>query len=207
MDFLAHLVSGIVPFMNNNENKSILGWLMVTMLAWLGLAGLSDAIVEWQRWFEQGIMQHWRSVKEWAIAVLLWWVPFRVPSWVLDYSIISVIVTRASPVPRWNEHWNFGPADARAEYGYIPFRWKLEWAMSQVFIRWPRIILVFLTWPLALPLLTVEAIRGRAFAPEVPFDRNDKRQAIVNWYKRIAWCFVSFIPILFACSTVLYTHG
>ncbi|WP_149774271.1 hypothetical protein [Ruegeria intermedia] len=179
----------------------------MTVLAWLGLAGLSDAIVEWQNWFEQGVMEHWRSVKEWTIAVLLWWMPFRVPSWLIDYSIISIIVVRTSPIPSWDENWHFGPEDALEEYGFIPFSWKIEWAMSQVFIRWPRRVFLFLTWPVAIPFLSIEAIRGKAFAPEIEIDPNDRRSEMVNWLSRIAWCFVSFIPFLFVCSNVLYAHG
>jgi hypothetical protein len=177
------------------------------LLAWLGLAGLSDNIVEWQDWFEQGVMDHWRSVKEWTIAVLLWWLPFRVPSWAIDYFVISVIVLRASPMPRWNEGWVFGPPQAREHYGRIPFAWKLEWAMSHIIQRWPPRVLMFFTWPIALPLLSIEAILGRAFSKEVKIDAGQKRRAMARWLTRIAWCGISFIPVLFVCSTVLYEHG
>ncbi|WP_171633190.1 hypothetical protein [Ruegeria sp. HKCCD6119] len=179
----------------------------MTALAWLGLAGLSDGVVEWKSWFEQGVMQHWRSVKEWITAVLLWWVPFRVPSWLIDYLVIAMIVVRTSPVPRWKENWRFGPEDAQEKYGYIPFTWKLEWAMSQVFIRWPRLALLFFSWPILFPLMTVEAIRGRAFAPEVNVDPKERRSKVIGWYRRISWSFISFIPVLFVCSTMLYEHG
>jgi hypothetical protein len=71
------------------------------ILAWLGLAGVSDAIVDWQLWFEHGIMSHWRSTKEWITAVLLWWLPFSLPSWTLDYFLLGGIVARAKPPRKW----------------------------------------------------------------------------------------------------------
>ncbi|WBL34039.1 hypothetical protein O5O51_04880 [Sinirhodobacter sp. HNIBRBA609] len=193
--------------MAQEENTSPVRWLIMTALAWLGLAGLSDSIVVWQNWFEQGVMQHWNSTKEWIIAVLLWWVPFRVPSWLLDYLVISAIVIRSSPLPRWNENWRFGPEDAKQVYGFVPFRWKFEWAMSHVIFRWPKSLALSLLWPVAIPFLAVEAIRGKAFAPEIEFEPRDRRKVVSQWLNRIAWCFVSFIPVLFVCSTLLYEHG
>ena len=189
------------------EGSAWMRWVIMTLLAWLGLAGLSDNIVEWLDWFEQGVMEHWRSVKEWTIAVLLWWLPFRVPSWAIDYLVISAIVLRASPTPRWNEGWDFGPSQAREYYGRIPFAWKLEWAMSHVIQRWPRAVLLFFSWPLFLPFGFIEAIRGRAFANEIEYDASQVRSAMVGWLTKIAWVGMSFVPVLFVCSTVLYKHG
>ena len=195
--------------MATQSNKSLFSWIVVTMLAWLGLAGLSDAIVEWQTWFEQGLMQHWRSVKEWVIAILLWWVPFRVPSWLIDYFVVATIVVRTSESPKWNERWRFGPEDALEVYGYIPLTLKLEWLMSHTFTphRLPAIAVFFIFWPFLLLLAMVEAIRGKAFAPEVKISASEKRRKTVAWFSRMAWCFVGFLPILFVCSTVLYQHG
>lgn len=183
---------------------------MMIPLAWLGLAGMSDAIVTWQAWFEQGVMQHWRSLKEWVIAILLWWVPFQVPRWLLDYFLIGAIVMRTSNAPRWNENWLFGPKQAQEEYGYIPFTWKLEWTMSHTFtlMRLPAIVLNFFIWPLTILGLSVEAIRGEAFSPAiVKVPPSERRLGMIAWLFRIAWCFISFIPFLFLCSTVLYQHG
>lgn len=189
-----------------NERKiGVVGWLIMTLLAWLGLAGLSDAIVEWQDWFEQDVMEHWRFVKGWVITRLLWWMPFIVPSWFIDYLVISMIVVRTSPIPRWNEHWRFGPEEAMETYGYIPFTWKMEWVMSHVFMRFPRLVLLFLMWPIALPWLLIEVITGKMLATDI--DLRKRRSAMVIWLIGIAWCFVSFIPVLFALSTVLYKHG
>lgn len=191
-----------------NERKiGVVRWLIMTLLAWLGLAGLSDAIVEWQDWFEQDVMEHWRFVKGWVITRLLWWVPFIVPSWFIDYLVISMIVVRTSPIPRWNEHWRFGPAEAMETYGYIPFTWKMEWVMSHVFMRFPRLVLLFLMWPIALSLLLIEVITGKTLATDLDLDLRKRRSAMVSWLIGIVWCFVSFIPVLFALSTVLYKHG
>ena len=180
-------------------------------LTCLGLAGLSDAIVDWQNWFEQGVMQHWRSVKAWVTAILLWWVPFRVPSWLIDYFVISAIVVRTSPAPKWNERWRFGPEDALEVYGYIPLTWKLEWLMSHMLTpqRLPATLVVFILWPLLLLVAIVEVVRGKSFAPEYAEKTTaiEKRRVTIAWLSRMGWAFVSFIPVLFVCSTVLYELG
>jgi len=179
------------------------------MLAWLGLAGLSDAIVDWQTWFEQGVMQHWRSLKEWITAILLWWVPFRIPSWLIDYLVIGTIILRTSGAPKWNENWRFGPEQALAKYGYIPLDWKLEWVMGHTFtlLRLPAIVVNWVIWPLVIIGLSIEAIRGKAFSDEIKTTASEKRRFMVVWLTRIIWQFVSFIPVIFVCSTVLYQHG
>lgn len=52
-------------------------YLVGTLLAWLGLAGLADGFIVWQSWFDQGVMLHWQSMKAWISVVLLGWLPFR----------------------------------------------------------------------------------------------------------------------------------
>ena len=92
--------------MDGHKKQSVGAIVIGTLLAWLGLAGLSDSILEWQTWFEQGIMQHWRSIKEWMIAVVLDWVPFNVKSWMIDYSTISAVVARShlkADIAAWKE--------------------------------------------------------------------------------------------------------
>ncbi len=68
--------------------------ICVTVLAWLGLAGLTDNMIEWQSWFEQGIMVHWRSIKAWFSAVVFGWFPWEIPDWFYDYVIIGGLYTR-----------------------------------------------------------------------------------------------------------------
>lgn len=195
--------------MNRNQNRSFFPGFAVIPLAWLGLAGMSDAIVDWQTWFEHGVMQHWRSVKEWVIAILLWWVPFRVPSWLIDYFVIGAIVVRTSNAPRWNENWLFGPEQALQTYGYIPFTCKLEWIMSHTLTptRLPAIVFSFTIWPITIIWLSIEAMRGEALSPAIKVPTSVRRREMIAWLFRISWCFVSFIPFLFLCSTVLYQHG
>lgn len=193
----------------SNKNGSFFLWFVLTMLTWLGLAGLSDEIVEWQAWFEQGVMQHWRSIKEWVIAILFWWVPFRVPSWLIDYFVVGAIVFRAGGAVKWNENWRYGPERALAEYGYIPLHWRIEWLMSHTLTlsRFPAHVIFVFIWPLAFLMMIAEAIRGRAFSPKITASANEKRRHMIVWLTRIIWQFVGFIPVLFACSTVLYKLG
>lgn len=62
-----------------------------TLLAWLGLAGLSDSVVVWRDWFEIGVMTHWRAVKDW----LLECAPFAIPFWVPDFLLVLGTMIRA----------------------------------------------------------------------------------------------------------------
>ncbi|MCL1629763.1 hypothetical protein M3N55_13580 [Roseibaca sp. V10] len=211
LDFASkqHQTTVKIQWMNRRKNRSFFPGFVMIPLAWLGLAGMSDAIVTWQAWFDQGVMQHWRSVKEWLIAILLWWVPFQIPSWILDYFVIGAIVLRTSNAPRWNENWRVGPEQVQKMYGYIPLTWKLEWIMSHTVTlhRLPAIVLNFIFWPITILGLSIEAIRGEAFAQEIKVPASVRRREMIAWQSRIAWCFLSFIPFLFLFSTVLYEHG
>ena len=76
--------------------KSKITYALAIFLSWLGLAGIADNFVERRDWFEVGIMQHWRFFKGWLIYNVFWWLPFAVPSWVIDYFCIGVVVFRSS---------------------------------------------------------------------------------------------------------------
>lgn len=114
--------------------------LVATGLAWLGLAGLVDAWLEWQQWFEQGVMQHWRSVKVWIVAVLLDWVPFNIPLWIIDYSVVGMIVVRCAPYRALS---------------------RPPWPLKETLASFVRVgPVVFLLWPVALYFILIRGLES-----------------------------------------------
>lgn len=168
--------------------------LITTALAWLGLAGLSDAIIEWQHWFEQGVFQHWRSVKEWTIAVLLWWVPFKIPSVAIDYLVVGAIVVRAIPPRNWAIPDDTHPVS----------RW-FDVFLSNLFLDLPQRIFLVLIWPVVIINSLAMIIL------DFPHDPDEKKPRVrrhyMIWVRKMGVYFLGFIPFLFAVSTLLYDFG
>ena len=175
--------------------------IVVTALAWLGLAGLSDNIVEWQWWFEVGIMQHWRSVKEWVIAVLLDWVPFRVNPWMIDYVSIGSLTVGGmmrSLLPSLDKF------DKGKEFT------KRQKATSMPFV----IAFFFIVWPINLVRALVgddnPTNKDRAAAErgvEQACRKMLRFETTLSLRRSLFRGFVLFIPILFVCSNLLYEFG
>jgi hypothetical protein len=192
-------------------------WLkpvLTTGLAWLGLAGLTDNIVEWQNWFEVGIMQHWRSVKTWIIAVLLDWVPFRVPSWGIDWLVVGSIHMRAAMLER------IKILELKFVRPYETTRSKVAFRVLAAALN---TLWLLLFWPLPLGLNVYDflneysredqkmfsIIRRAKGWERSPYWREDLANAVANdsTRRQIVSSIVLFIPILFVCSTVLYEFG
>ena len=175
---------------SQEPRQSPFAWIGLTLLAWLGLAGLADEFIEWQAWFEHGLMQHWRSVKEWSIAVLLDWVPFRVPGWFLDYALLGFIVMKS--VLPFTELNAFVMTARRGEGVIVDDRGNPIdgfWGrLSVLGSFWFVCILVALLWPISI----WQVILGKGAAEE-------RKKLILN--------FVGFIPVLFVVSTLLYKFG
>ena len=172
-----------------------LTWVVLTGLSWLGLAGLFDAIVEWRDWFEFGIMEHWRSVKQWLIAVAFDWLPFRVRPWQIDYLVIGALMLRSIPKFIWTQ-----PAEFRA---IQPDRLlKTDLALSELLIAHPRKLVAAMFWPLVL--LNTFATYLLDYGPDVPKEHVEiwkARNRVL--LLRMAWFGLSFIPILFVASNLL----
>ncbi|MAE90026.1 MAG: hypothetical protein CMI67_10620 [Pelagibaca sp.] len=170
----------------------------MTGLAWLGLAGFSDAVIEWQTWFDQGVMQHWISVKEWIVAVFLDWVPFEVPSWSIDYIVLGGIVMRSLPKTTWNRPIEL---DERQP------KWmkKADFILSDIFIAWPKNILLSVVWPIIIPHTIA------MYMLDFPHDSAERKPSAQAAYRatflRLLWYTVSFIPFLFVTSNLLYSYG
>jgi hypothetical protein len=80
--------------MSEHKSPPLYIWLGGIFLSWLGFAGFADNMFEWREWFEIGVMEHWRAVKMWITKTVLFWVPFSVPSWVVDYLLLGGVFLR-----------------------------------------------------------------------------------------------------------------
>lgn len=185
--------------MSETKKSGLITTIVLTLLAWLGLAGVSDNWVEWQNWFEIGIMQHWRSVKEWLIAVVFDRMPFQVQPWMIDWVLVGSIVSRSfhTPMPS-------NPTGAELDWDL----W-LEWRIRQIFSR----VFVVLFWPLYLFAMLVvteknrrELIRDGKLKPR-QYDHEIYASTYSKWKLLLFWNFILFIPVLFVCSTWLYKFG
>lgn len=159
--------------------------IVAILLSWLGLAGLSDAIVEWKNWFEIGVMTHWRDVKNW----LLQWVPFDIPSWVIDYTLLGLVYLRSVLV--LDHVWANDEVEHDSDMEGVSTESKRERLR-----RWlDAFIIVFLaliSWPL---LLLSSVIQGTKFN-ETDNEVRDSRRVLLVFLATL----VCFIPILFVLT-------
>ncbi|NOD67606.1 hypothetical protein [Ruegeria sp. HKCCD7303] len=158
--------------------------IVAILLSWLGLAGLSDAFVEWKDWFEFGVMNHWRALKTW----LLQWVPFKVPFWFVDYIVLSAVFNRSylsadDYTPLKSIRKILEEADAESE----------EMTSATLFVAKALIAILFilfaiLAWPFLLVNITVQNLCGKAS----PVHRSALKAFTVS--------VLTFIPILFVLT-------
>lgn len=167
-------------------------WTVVTLLSWLGLAGIADNVLEWQRWFDIGVLQHWTSIKVWVSVVLFSWLPFQIPSWILDYFAAGSVVARATHIDR--ERILLADANLRARLSVrqwaalvkeesddeiidtfaaeIPMDLKMRtlWTLSAV----TTILLTIIFWPLVLVwyLFSISRIVKHSLRSKVAAERQ-----------------------------------
>lgn len=206
--------------------------IFAVFATWLGLAGIADSTVEWQSWFEQGIMQHWRSIKIWIEAVFLDWLPFDLPNWTFDYLILGAITARTAIEPAiskghvgstlksraspWHE-------DRHAGHVFRSMKYELSGQLRSVVL----IFIIIFSWPIVLFgilsfLFTPSSDReyylkghraagksineGHAYLRRrVSKGEIDRRR--LGLFKRLLGSILSFIPIIFVLSNLLYQHG
>jgi hypothetical protein len=161
---------------------------IVTILAWLGLAGLSDNMIEWRDWFETGFMQHWRSIKYWLSYNLFAWIRIELPTWVFDWLLLGVIFTRSIIV-----------ADTTARPLY-KFK-KKELAAVAVYVLCGPLtpVLYYFTYRITLGLVR-QSERQSELEPALLRARN-------HWLVVVCFSLLGFIPFVFVCSTLLYEFG
>jgi len=188
--------------------------VLVTLLAWLGLAGLVDNVVEWQSWFDQGVLVHWQSVKAWISVVLLGWVPFDIPDWVFDYLLIGTIVARDA----WDKEWQVpdgfvlkkAPLHVQAMIWFSRRKQELPVFVIRAAL-WPISFLVIIISPW-LPARNTEKeasfkLKDGTKPPPIIITRQDVKRRRLRSLMLTTWSFVGFIPFLFLTSNVLYRFG
>ncbi|MBF9029871.1 hypothetical protein HKCCE3408_05655 [Rhodobacterales bacterium HKCCE3408] len=201
-----------------SERKAPSYWIsliVTTGLAWLGLAGLADAIVEWQTWFEQGVLIHWTSVKAWISVMLFSWFPFHVPHWIVDYSVVGAVVAGSKPRRKWVEPPGFRMRS-------LPLKHQLEIHWSRIWHELSIYAFTLVCWPLFLAFVAViqlfrvpenlskEAnfvLEDGSRPPPIVLTRDELNESRRRPLRRLLWRFLGFIPFLFVTSTLLYRFG
>jgi hypothetical protein len=179
--------------MKKHEFKSWFVGLTALFLSWLGLAGLADNLVEWRDWFDVGIMEHWRTVKLWLTETVLFWFPYSVPSWVVDYLLLGCVFIRPYLLNTTRKS-----ADRAAEE-----------------MRERKVVSYTVTHQSGLPFLWV--ITALLFWPVVLFDeikdflsnriRGFKSPQSETIFKIVITSIVSFVPILFVATDLIGTFA
>lgn len=163
------------------------------LLSWIGLAGLADNIVEWQQWFEIGIIQHWRFTKAWATETCFYWLPFPIPSWLIDYSVLGSIYIRA---------YSYNISQKAAD----EYRTELSQSETSHFSIYDHsnhtavwFIGNFAVWPVSLLLVLVDAFLDVTARPH-----RHSPQTFATIKKFILSVF-AIIPILFLATDFIKT--
>jgi len=188
--------------MKKSEFKSGFMWLSALFLSWLGLAGLADNLVEWREWFDVGIMEHWRTVKLWLTETVLFWIPFSVPSWAVDYFVLGCIFMRPYIFHTTQK------SEDRAQEEMIKKRFEeirggkkvTSYSVqhqSGVPVLW--IIASLLFWPVVLLDEIKDFLSNRTLGFESPQS--------VTIFKVVLTSIVSFVPILFVATDLIETFG
>lgn len=190
--------------------------ILVLPIAWLGLSGFADNIIEWKAWYEVGVMTHWRSFKDLVSETFLFWVPFSLPSWTIDYLILGIIFARsywAAQSVSFREVASLGTTrdyyiPSRLTKGQSKFRIYSQIKIHYYFTFILFFILIVPIWPLVLIFVSKSALEGEPSSPPIPTkddivkDYIEKMQEAgkPNNYSTL-WLFLiaclSFIPLLF----------
>ena len=161
--------------------------LVTILLAWLGLAGLSENIVEWQNWFQVGILTHWTALKDALLGLL----PFHVPSALIDYCVIGGMMMKSflSRIPRGAIREMADMSRLRDERPDEP-AWMLRMKVVGGYLGiGVHLAFLILLWPLHLLSYLRWALRGDAESKGI--------------LKHFGLLLVTFIPFLFVCSNIL----
>lgn len=179
--------------MNENKPSPWYIWACTMFLAWLGLAGFADNLLEWREWFEVGIMEHWRAVKFWMTETLLFWIPFDVPSWVVDYLLLGGVFVRPH-ILQSNQK-----AEARALDEMRRQKVKTYVVQRQTGIPLVWIVPTLLFWPVVFFDDAKDLISNR-----ISGVRNPQIEATL---KMFLMSIIYFLPLLFVATDVIGTLG
>lgn len=194
-------------------------WLITTFLAWLGLAGFVDGLVEWRYWFEQGVMVHWSSVKAWFAVVIFGWMPFEIPSRLIDYLTLGAVYAYGV------SDIEFGPRAfvPRSPDGKLLLRKRLKGYLGAftsatlgrlpIIILWPYLLVVMTITTLVAPsgdqqiMLPARILLGGRVLPAHSINQDDLRRKNWEFLGKLLLTYLGFIPFLFLVSNVLYQFG
>jgi len=74
------------------------------VFTWLSVAGIADNIIEWKQWFEVGVMEHWRAVRQYIMS----WLPFEISKFWVDYLLIGLMFATVQHKDMYdNKYWIF----------------------------------------------------------------------------------------------------
>lgn len=191
-------------------------------LSCLGLSGISDNFVEWKTWYEFGIMQHWRSFKDFTYETFLFWVPFEIPDWSIDYLLLGAIFARAywsAQSSEFREILTFGTTKDYEIYQKLERGESERWAHFQIklsLILAFVIVLLLLVplWPLILLLTVHAAFAGRDLNPKLPLEDGEVEEYMLKMrrlgapsdyatLKRFMVIIALFFPFLFLVTNEL----
>lgn len=134
-------------------------------------------------------MQHWRSFKEFTYEQLLFWVPFELPDWSIEYLLLGAIFARASWSAQSNEFREVAALGATKDCYYAnPKLRKGEsklWVYFQLEVRLMLSFVVFLLmtapiWPLILLLTVRSAFQGRNINLQLPLEDGDVKEYMLK---------------------------
>lgn len=184
------------------------------VLSWIGLSGVADGLVEWKDWFEIGWMEHWRALKNYIILIVFSWLPFRVPSWTIDYFTLGLLTLRGvySGIIELKRQKNMQSRYILNPIILAVLFWPVFWAyclLSYIGIIKRNLrghlyrlyraqnykIYIFLLFPVILVL----QIFGKSMVAIYPARKQ------VSLF--IIYSVLSFIPFLFVVSDIMYTFG
>lgn len=149
-------------------------------------------------------MIHWRDVKIWIIDNPLFWWPWVLPFWSVDYLVLGLVYTRSQTTAIF--------VLAREEAGSLNFSALRDLPYSSYLHVLRRLIIMFiplfvgilimvLIWPAILLAYAIEFYRGKGVLSE-------KKAAL--FYETVWQLCLSalwFLPILFFCSKLLEKLG
>lgn len=162
--------------------------IITTFFACLGLAGLSDNIVEWQDWFQHGVLAHWIAFKAAITGVL----PFPIPDFLLDYLAIGALHVQSSMMMVKDWSTALRPSDEFRSQNWI----RLVFATVIAVVVFAAITLAqMLIWPWRMFLILL-------FATD-PLAPAETRKAYQQLLWNFAYLLIAFIPFLFVCSNLL----
>ncbi len=138
-------------------------------------------------------MEHWRVVKLWITGTFLFWVPYSVPSWVVDYFLLGGVFIRPYALH------NTKKSEDRAAEGMREQKVNAYTVKHQAGIPLVWIIPSLLFWPVVF----FDEVKDFLFDRIRGF-KNPQTEAT---FKMFFISVISFLPLLFVTTDLIGTFG